>query len=107
MALVSPWPSFRQAVIRHLRANLVLKDLLLGDWSEAVAPQGTDFPRGIIQLHYSPAEYVWTGMDTVIGFDAIVFSKFQDEAASLDQLVFTSLQDAALTVTGQTSLTCR
>lgn len=107
MALVSPWPSYRQALIRQLRSNLVLKDLLLGDWSEGVAPKDTPFPRGIIQLHYSPAEYDWTGVVTVIGFDAVVFSKDQGEAASLDQLVYTSLQDAALDVTGQTSLKCR
>lgn len=107
MALVTPWPSYRQAVIRQLRSNLVLKDLLLGDWSEGVAPKDTPFPRGIIQLHYSPAEYDWTGFVTVIGFDAVVFSKDQGEAASLDQLVFTSLQDAGLNVAGQTSLKCR
>jgi hypothetical protein len=107
MALVDPWPSVRQAVIRQLRSNLVLKDQLLGDWSEGVAPKDTPFPRGIIQLHYAPAEYDWTGFVTLIGFDAVVFSQDQGQAASLAQLVFTSLQDVALNVAGQTSLMCR
>lgn len=108
MALVTPWPSYRQAVLRQLRSNLVLKDLLLGDWSEGFAPQNTDYPLGIISLHYAPAEYDWTGMVTIIGFDLFVVSKRDiGEADSLDQLVFDTLQDARLYPTGQTSLTCR
>ncbi len=107
MALVSPWPSFRQALVRHLRSNLVLKAALTGDWSEGVAPQDTAFPRGVFQLHFNPLEYDWTGMVAIIGFDVFVFSKDQGEAASLDQLVFSTLQDAPLVVSGQTSLSCR
>jgi hypothetical protein len=107
VGLVDPWPYVRQALIRALRSNLVLKDELLGDWSEGVAPQGTPFPRGIIQLHYSPFEYDWTGFVSICGVDVGVFAKTQGEAASLNQLVFTALQDARLDVAGQTSLTCR
>ena len=113
MALVTPWPSYRQAVLRQLRSNLVLKAELPGDWSEGFAPQGTPsdpvrYPLGVISLHYAPAEYDWTGMVTVIGFDVFVFSKKDiGEADRLDQLVFDTLQDARLYPTGQTSLTCR
>ena len=107
MALVTPWPSYRQAIIRQLRSNLVLADELPGDWSEGFAPQGTDYPLGVISLHYAPAQYDWTGVTTIIGFDVFVFSKDTGEAASLDQLVFGTLQDARLTPTGQTSLACR
>jgi hypothetical protein len=108
MALVTPWPSYRQALIRQLRANLVLSDALLGDWSEGFAPQGTLYPLGIIALHYAPDEYDWTGMVTVIGFDVFVLSKEDvGEADRLNQLVFDTLQDARLYPTGQTSLKCR
>lgn len=107
MALVTPWPSFRQALVQRLRSNLVLKDQLPGDWSEGFAPQTTEYPLGVYSLHYAPAEYDWTGMVTILGFDVFVFSKDQGEAASLDQLVFDTLQDARLYPTGQTSLTCR
>jgi hypothetical protein len=108
MALVTPWPSYRQAIIRQLRANLVLKDQLLGDWSEGFAPQDTDYPLGIIALHYAPDNYDWTGVVTIIGFDVFVFSKVDmAEADSLNQLVFDTLQDAKLYPTGQTSLKCR
>ena len=107
VGLVDPWPYVRQALIRALRSNLVLKDELLGDWSESVAPQGTPFPRGTLQLHYSPNEYDWTGFVTICGVDVVVSAKTQRQAASLHQLAFTTLQDARLDVAGQTSLTCR
>lgn len=107
VGLVDPWPYVRQALIRTLRSNLVLKGELPGDWSEGVAPQDTPFPRGIVQLHYSPLEYDWTGFVAICGVDVGVFSKTQGEAARLNQLVFTTLQDARLNVAGQTSLTCR
>lgn len=104
---VDPWPYVRQALIRQLRSNLVLKDELLGDWNEGVAPKDTAFPRGIIQLHYAPIEYDWTGFVAICGVDVGVFSKSKSEADRLNQLVFTTLQDAVLSVAGQTSLTCR
>lgn len=107
VALVDPWVYIRQALVRQLRSNLVLEDELLGGWSEGVAPVGTAYPRGVYQLHYSPNEYDWTGVVTIAGIDVGVFAKTQGEAASLDQLVFTSLQDARLDVTGLTMLVCR
>jgi hypothetical protein len=107
MTLVDPWPSFRQALLRRLRSNLVLKAALSGDWSEGTAPPATSHPLGLISLHYSPADYDWTGVTTIIGFDVFVVAKDSGQAASLSQLVFATLQDAKLTPTGQTSLTCR
>lgn len=108
VGLVDPWPYVRQALVRRLRSNLVLEDGLPGDWSEGVAPGDTPFPRGIFQLQYLPIEYDWTGFVALCGVVVTVFSdQDEGEAASLDQLVFTTLQDARLSVAGQTSLTCR
>jgi hypothetical protein len=58
-------------------------------------------------LHYAPALYDWTGVVNILGVDALIFAKTQGDAASIFQLVFTTLQDQRLTVTGQTSLSCR
>lgn len=107
MSLLTPWPSVRQALVRQLRSNLVLEAGLPGDWSEGFAPQKTEYPLGVFALHYAPLMYDWSGVVTMIGVDVFVFSKDQGEAASLDQLVFTTLQDARLFVTGQISLMCR
>ena len=107
MALLTPWPSIRQALIRQLRSNLVLAAGLSGDWSEGFAPQGTDYPLGVIALQYAPSAYDWSGRVVFVGVSVFVFAKTSGEAASLYQLAFTTLQDARLTLTGQTSLQCR
>ena len=106
VALVDPWPYVRQALLRTLRSNLVLKEGLPGDWSEGVAPQDTAFPRGVYSLHYAPLERDWSGFTAICGADVVVFAKTQGEAASLAGLVFTSLNNVRLDVTGQKSLTC-
>jgi len=77
------------------------------DWSEGFAPEGAGFPRGIFQLHYAPALLDWTGVVNILGVDVLVFSKTQGEAASLDQLVFTTLTSQRLAVTGQTFLSIK
>jgi len=107
MPITPAWPSVRQALLRQLRSNLVLEAGLLGDWSQGFAPQGTKYPLGVLSLHYDPSFYDWTGRTVILGVDVLIFSKKQDEAASLYSLAFTSLQDAKLTLTGQTSLSCR
>jgi hypothetical protein len=107
MAMVTPWPSVRQALIRQLRSNFVLAAELSGDWSEGFAPQKTPYPLGVLSLHYAPSMYDWSGVVSIIGVDVFVYAKDQGQAASLDQLVFTTLQDAKLVVAGQTSLMCR
>lgn len=107
VGLVDPWVYVRQALVRALRSNLVLEDALPGGWSESVAPSDTPFPRGVYQLQYQPFEYDWTGFVALCGVTIGVFAKSQGDAASINQLVFTTLQDARLQVAGQTSLTCR
>jgi hypothetical protein len=110
--LVSPWPKYRQALVRALRANLVLEDSLPGDWNEGFVPQATKekpvvFPHGTYSLAFGPPDYDWTGVVSVVGADVVVYSKDSGEAASLDQLVFDTLQDANLSVAGLTTLSCR
>lgn len=107
MGLLLPWPLVRQALIRALRANLVLATELTGDWSEGEAPQGTALPLGVISLVPSPGLYDWTGVVWDLLVDVVVFAYDKGQADRLDQLAFTTLQDARLAVTGLTSLTCR
>jgi hypothetical protein len=107
MALIVPWQPVRQALIRALRANLVLAAELTGDWSEGAAPPDTDYPLGVIALVPSPSLYDWSGVVHDLLVDIVIFARDQGDAASIDQLVFTTLQDARLAVTGLTSLGCR
>lgn len=105
MPLVTPWPSVRQALIRALRANLVLA-AEVADWGEGFDPQDADYPLGVLSLHYDPVMLDWSGQVALVGVDVIVFSKNLGDASRLAQLVFTTLNRAALDVTGQTSLSC-
>lgn len=107
MALLTPWPSIRQALIRLLRANLVLEDEIDGRWAQGFNPQQTDFPLGTITMHYAPSAYDWTGRVVFVGVDVIVWAKAVDDADRIFQLAFSTLQDARLELTGQTSLQCR
>ena len=107
MALITPWPGIRQALLRLLRANLVLEGGLLGDWQQSFSPFQTDYPFGTVTLHYAPSAYDWTGRVVFVGVDVIIWAKDQGEADSLFALAFGTLQDARLELTGQTSLQCR
>jgi hypothetical protein len=107
VALLVPWPLVRQAILRRLRANLVLAASLPGDWSEGFAPQTTNYPLGVVSLIPSPSNYDWSGVVHDLYVDVAVFAEDQGDAASIDQLAFTTLQDASLAVTGLTSLSCR
>lgn len=108
MPLVTPWPSVRQALIQRLRSNLVLEAGLPGDqWGSGFDPQDALYPLGVLSLHYDPVMYDWSGQVALVGVDVLVFSKSVGEASRLAQLVYTSLHDARLNVSGQTSLSCR
>lgn len=107
VALIDPWQPVRTALIRALRANLPLAAELTGDWSEGAAPPSTEYPLGIIALVPSPSNHDWSGVVHDLLVDVVVFSRDQDQAARLSQLVFTTLQDYLLPLTGLTSLGCR
>jgi hypothetical protein len=107
--MVIPWSSVRQALVRNLRANLVLSASLPGDWAEGAAPMTTEYPLGVYALVPSPGFYDWTGVVWDMLVDVFIFSRDQGEAASLDQLAFMTLQDARLDfdVDQLTSVSCR
>src|SRR5215471_3322270 len=102
MSLVLPWQPFRTALVRALRDNLVLKDELVGEWSEGAAPSGTAFPHGVYSQVFSVVDPDWTGESDLVAADVVVFSEDQGEAASLAQSVHTTLTTQRLNVTGLT-----
>jgi len=51
--------------------------------------------------------YDWTGVVNILGVDVLIFAKKKGDADSIFQSAFTTLQDQRLTVSGQTSLSCR
>lgn len=96
-----------QALVQTLRASTALKAALLGGIHDGVAPEGTVEPWLVYSLHYAPYDFAWGSTTIRAGFDIFVFWTDQVGARNLDQLVMTTLHDAALSVSGQSTLFCR
>ncbi len=95
-----------RALVAHLRTISELRDGLSGI-HEGLAPDATAWPFLIYQVGNSRYSYDSTGM-TLRGTVAVtVVSDDQVEARNLDSLVMAGLHDAALSVSGQTTLYCR
>lgn len=95
-----------QAVVQTLRANLTLKAAVSGFY-EGMAPRGVRRPFVIYQVAYAPYHYDWSGVTLVVGMDVFVIAENSVDARNIDGLVQQALQDAALQVTGQSTLICR
>lgn len=97
----------KQALVQTLRSNVALKTAFKNDFHEGFAPPKTKLPLLTYSVHYAPVVYDWTSFMVQVGFDIFVFSEDQVEADNLDSLVFTTLHDAELDVSGQSTLICR
>lgn len=98
--------NIKQALVATLRANNTLKDAINGIY-EGFAPAKTKYP--FVTYSFVPAAYdfAWGSAMLLATVDIFVFSENSVEANNLDALVLNTLQDAALDVTGQSTLLCR
>jgi hypothetical protein len=101
----------KQALVRALRDNQSLKDLVGSDGiNEGTSPRAGDYPYIVYSITNSYREYDSTGMALVTDLDVWSISDEQVEAHTLDQLVADALEDKVLTFeseSGQSSLFCR
>lgn len=97
-----------QAVVQTLRANVTLKAAVSGFY-EGLAPRGARRPFVIYQIAYSPYVYDFGNANPmiIVGMDVFVIAENSVDARNIDGLVQQALQNAALQVTGQTTLICR
>ncbi len=107
MAVPSGTTLISRALVVTLKGNANLKTALTGGMHEGLAPDGTKYPFLVYNLHYGSIQAGWGFADVVAGYDVFVYSRDQVEARNLDQLVHETLWDAALNVTGQSTLYCR
>ena len=98
--------NIKQALVATLRANNTLKDAIKGIY-EGFAPAKTKYP--FVTYSFPPVTYdfAWGSTMLLAMADIYVFSENGVEANNLDALVLTTLHDAALDVTGQSTLFCR
>jgi hypothetical protein len=97
----------KQALVQYLRTSPELKALIVGGIHEGPAPSSVKYPFLTYQVHYAPMVYTWTSVTHEVGFDVFGWSDNSVVADNLDALLFTHLHDAALMVTGQSTLICR
>jgi len=97
----------KRAVVQKLRASSPLVAAIVGGIHEAVAPRKVKYPFIVYQIVASSYEYDWTGMQIHALMDVSTYAVNPVDANNIDALIAGALNDAALTVDGQTSLLCR
>lgn len=97
----------RQALVQKLRSDPALKAALAGDIHEGFAPHGTKRPFLVYNLLSAIMNYLWGSFITEAEFGVFVFAENSVDAYNIDALVFTTLHDAELQVSGQSTLICR
>lgn len=97
-----------QALVQTLRANVTLKAAVSGFY-EGLAPRGVRRPFVIYQVAYAPYSYDFGSTKAVltVGIDVFVIAENSVDARNIDGLVQQALHNAALQVTGQSTLICR
>jgi hypothetical protein len=103
---ISTSANIKQALVAALRANNTLKDAINGIY-EGFAPVKTRYPFVTYNFATAPYDFAWGSVMIQALVDIHVFSEKSVEANNLDALVLNTLQDAALGVTGQSTLYCR
>jgi hypothetical protein len=98
--------NIKQALVATLRANNTLKDAINGIY-EGFAPVKTKYP--FVTYSFPPVTYdfAWGSLMLLASADIYVYSENSVEANNLDALVLNTLQDAPLSVDGQSTLLCR
>jgi hypothetical protein len=97
----------KRAVVQKLRASSPLVAAIVGGIHEAIAPRKVKYPFIVYQIVASSYEYDWTGMQIHALMDVSTYAVNPVDANNIDALIAGALNDAALTVDGQTSLLCR
>lgn len=103
---ISTSAPIKQALVATMRAETALRTAVNG-FHEAFAPAKVDYPFITYQRISAPYEYDWGSVMFRTYWDIKAWSRDPVEAETLDALVSSVLNDASLTVTGQSTLICR
>lgn len=106
MAATTSTP-IKRALVRKLRDSSPVMTAIVGGIHEKVAPRRTRYPFIVYGRVAAPYDYVWGSVDFTAMFDVFVWAENQVDASNIDQLVADALNDATLSVSGQTLLACR
>jgi hypothetical protein len=99
--------SIKRAVVRRLRASPALVAAIAGGIHEGIAPRKVRYPFITYQLAGASYGYDWGAVMLRVLIDVSVFAENPVDANNIDALIAGALNEAALSVEGQTSLLCR
>lgn len=97
----------KRALVQAMRASQPLMASIRGGIHETVAPRKVKYPFIMYDLVASPYDYTWDSMMVRAMFDVFVFAVNPVDANNIDALVAAALNEAELTVDGQSTLLCR
>lgn len=103
---ISSAAPIKRALVAQLRTSSALKAAIPGGIHEGFAPDRATYPFLTYQLIYAPIRRQWGSQQYITGFDIRVFSGDSVGANNVDALVLTVLDNAALSVSGQSTLLC-
>lgn len=104
IATVAP---VKRAVVQTLRASPALVSAIRGGIHEGIAPRKIKYPFIVYQLAAAPYDYDWTGVVLKTLFDVSVYAENPVDANNIDALIAGALNEAELSVDGQTTMLCR
>jgi hypothetical protein len=97
----------KRAIVQKLRATPAIVSAINGGIHETIAPRKVKYPFIVYDLIASPYDYLWGSVMLKPMFDVFVFAENPVEANNLDALIAGALNEAELSVDGQTTLLCR
>ena len=97
----------KRAIVQELRSSPALVAAIAGGIHEGVAPRKVKYPFIVYQMVAAPRDYQWDGFQYHAMFDVSTFAVNPVDANNIDALISGALDEAALTVDGQTTMLCR
>jgi len=97
----------KRALVQKLRASSGLVAAIAGGIHEGVAPRKVKYPFITYQLIAAPYDYDWSAVMIHAMFDISAFAVNPVDANNIDALIAGALNEAGLSVDGQTTLLCR
>jgi hypothetical protein len=80
---------------------------IAGGIHEGIAPRKVKYPFIVYLMAAAPRDYQWDGFQYHTLFDISTFAVNPVDANNIDALISGALDEAVLTVDGQTSMLCR
>lgn len=97
----------KRAVVQKLRASAPLVAAIRGGIHESIAPRKVRYPFIVYQLVSAPYAYQFDGMQIHALVDVTTYAVNPVDANNIDALISGALDEAELTVDGQTLMLCR